>query len=93
MKPTMVAARKNPSGRPLTGAWIETMALWQPSHRRASRPLTGAWIETADTADDPAGTTGRPLTGAWIETELRGKTEQELRVAPSRGRGLKPPRC
>ena len=33
-------------GRPLTGAWIETVKALRANHLGKSRPLTGAWIET-----------------------------------------------
>ena len=37
---------------------------------------------------------GRPFTGAWIETSCRCAFSGRRRVAPSRGRGLKPcPAC
>ena len=54
-----------------------------------SRPLTGAWIETAITRCSASRRAGRPLTGAWIETLAGRGCGRPIRVAPSRGRGLK----
>ena len=34
------------TGRPFTGAWIETRDHATPWGKSASRPFTGAWIET-----------------------------------------------
>ena len=32
---------------PVTGAWIETSAVWCTYLMRSVAPVTGAWIETA----------------------------------------------
>src|SRR5262249_8746515 len=56
----------------------------------SSRPFAGAWIETDPRYGRGRDRGGRPFAGAWIETDAirhRGRSE---RVAPSRGRGLKP---
>ena len=52
------------------------------------RPFTGAWIETMKTLKSKVNN-GRPFTGAWIETGVTEGHKYDVRVAPSRGRGLK----
>ena len=37
---------QRPTGRPFTGAWIETLISATPDADRICRPFTGAWIET-----------------------------------------------
>ena len=56
-----------------------------------SRPFTGAWIETWSDPYHTATAFGRPFTGAWIETLEKAVQLAGVDVAPSRGRGLKPP--
>ena len=61
----------------------------EPDHRR--RPFTGARIETPSTCRSRSATASRPFTGARIETELETERMTIHAVAPSRGRGSKPP--
>ncbi len=58
-------------------------------HLNGSRPFTGAWIETYRQYEYLDFRQGRPFTGAWIETNLIFIFSAGIRVAPSRGRGLK----
>ena len=85
-------------GRPLTGAWIETVddrrqvapSRGRRCHCGRGRPLTGAWIETSAITSAGHRAPRRPLTGAWIETPPAHLGQfPTQRVAPSRGRGLK----
>ncbi len=57
-------------GRPLTGAWIETVLI-AATKTNIFRPLTGAWIETVYKPERTIDQC-RPLTGAWIETTAHG---------------------
>ena len=59
------------SGRPFTGAWIETWVDEQEKVEAKGRPFTGAWIETVSTYTALLRMVGRPFTGAWIETGRR----------------------
>jgi len=53
------------------------------------RPFAGAWIETFPRCVRPYAADGRPFAGAWIETARDLAVARDIRVAPSRGRGLK----
>ena len=55
----------------------------------AGRPFTGAWIETREKGAYERRSVSRPFTGAWIETGCTPRRRKTLKVAPSRGRGLK----
>ncbi len=55
------------------------------------RPLTGARIETPDCCAAARAPVCRPLTGARIETGPCSDNHAPADVAPSRGRGSKPP--
>ena len=46
MKPLTGEDGSTASGRPFTGAWIETAGAGEEADDRAGRPFTGAWIET-----------------------------------------------
>ena len=54
------------------------------------RTLTSAWIETARVRAFFPSLARRTLTSAWIETMFKLPTKEEMEVALSRVRGLKP---
>ncbi len=63
--------RLDRDGRPLTGAWIETLSLSRTPPRRPWSPPHGG-VDRNTAADVAfALARGRPLTGAWIETACR----------------------
>jgi len=71
-------------GRPLTGAWIETLS---DTHRYASRPrrpLTGAWIETASVHWLAPTKMVAPSRGRGLKPEMRRARELQ-RASPPHG--------
>ena len=71
------------SGRPLTGAWIETRT------RRCGRPRARVALSRGrgskhEGCAQERGPAGRPLTGAWIET-TDAPSSCELSASPSHG--------
>ena len=80
-----------PGGRPLTGARIETAAPEIPDEWQYRRPLTGARIETAAMSLRSWSSRSPPHRGADRNSARRLLSGQLCTVAPSQGRGSKPP--
>ena len=76
------------TGRPFTGAWIETEWDIVSPPENIVAPSRGRGLKLVLVPVD-SHTIGRPFTGAWIETLTRRVLSRMTRVAPSRGRGLK----
>ncbi len=80
----------NPTGRPFTGAWIETSGPSMPPRGRSVAPSRGRGSKHLARVALGLRPAGRPFTGAWIETPMRrSSTRAAPTVAPSRGRGSK----
>ena len=77
------------SGRPFTGAWIETRYGEDADLMRVVAPSRGRGLKHMQTTDYFLEVLRRPFTGAWIETTTYPDMAAYLSVAPSRGRGLK----
>ena len=79
---------------PLTGAWIETIAVLPVPTRAEVAPLTGAWIETPEALERiTEQARSRPSRARGLKQQRPCPASSWRRSRPSRARGLKLPQA
>ena len=75
---------------PFTGAWIETVIMFDVRFVYVVAPFTGAWIETSDACEvKSVGGRSRPSRARGLKHILSYHIHKALESRPSRARGLK----